>query len=763
MNDNSKTVQKDLLAGRTPDGGAEVDGSSDAIVNVDLDGVVTYWNEAAEALYGHVASDAVGANLDVLAPPELRRIIAVLLTRVRHGDVVKRFLSGHSNSTGNAAGVSLTVAAIRDAGGTVIGLSVVANNIAEQMKTQATIRASESRYRRLFEAARLGIAVLDGRTGVLSDVNPSLCDLLGYEDDELLGKRLWEIAAPQDVDISKKFYAELQARNFARRQGLHLRNPSGNLITVDLIANGYDVDGVRMYQCCIRDIRDQKLPEAELELLRVLLDSTHDAVQVFSPDTMRVLDANQKAYHSLGYGRNEFLGLTLWDVDPTMPPEGERLDRTWRQTEPAIFESLLRRKDGSTFPVEVSTQQVTLDRPYILAVVRDLSKRKNDERALEGLKRALKTLGKGMSAVVHATSEDQLLGGICAALADRDDYPLVWVGYVSGDTVKPTAWAGPEAGQVDMSELTASTQEGGPVSTCLRTGKMQVTRDQVTHAIIEPWWEVAARFGCKASIVLPLRSPSGVLGVLTVCAQDLESLNSPSVALLGEMADALSFGLRALRAGHAHARESVERERSSKLEQSLIEAVESLAEAMERRDPYTAGHQRRARRLAVAIACELSMDEDFVAGLSLAARIYEIGKIAIPVEILAKPDRLTPSEFALVKNHPESGYRILEHIQFPWPIAEMIRQHHERLDGSGYPQGLTADQILPGAKILAVADVVDAVASPRSYRSDLGLEGAMGEIRRGRGSLYDANAVDACLRLFLEKEFELDGNEESAD
>ena len=755
MNDNSKIVAKDMQGGLFADSRSVGSTSPDAIINVDLDGVVTYWNEAAEKLFGRAASDAVGTNLDVLAPRELRRIVAVLITRVRHGDVVQKFLSGHPSPDQNTSGFSMTVAAIRNGNGAVIGLSVIANNIAEQMRTQATIRESESRYRRLFEAARLGIAVLDGRTGIFSDVNPSLCDLLGYEDNELLGKRLWEIVAPDDVDVSKKFYAELQARNYAHRNGIRLRTPSGSLIDADLIANGYDVDGIRMYQCSVRDIRGQKQPAVEVDLLRALLDSVSDVVAVFNPDTMRIHDANQRACHALGYVRDELLGLALSDIDPTAPPDSDRLNRTWLQNQSGSFETLFQRKDGSTFPVEVNTQRVTLDRPYILSVASDISLRKRNERVLDGLRHALKALRHGISAVARSTSETQLLEEMCAAIAERADYPLVWIGYVSDNLVRPVAWTGPEVGQINMQDLTVSVQENGPVGACIQMGKMQVMRDQASSAVIEPWWEVAAGLGCRASIVLPLESTTGVMGVLTVCTEDAENLGGPSVAVLGEMTEALSFGIQALRAQSSHARNSAQLEERSKLEHSLMEALESLATALEHRDPYTVGHQRRVRRLAVAIADELGMDEESISGLSLAARIYEIGKIFIPVEILSKPDRLTPAEYTLVMNHPEAGYQLLHDIEFPWPVAEIVRQHHERIDGSGYPRGLTADQILLAAKVLAVADVVDAVASSKPYREDVGLEGALAEIRRGRGTHYDANVVDACLRLFLEKDFDL--------
>jgi len=189
------------------------------------------------------------------------------------------------------------------------------------------------------------------------------------------------------------------------------------------------------------------------------------------------------------------------------------------------------------------------------------------------------------------------------------------------------------------------------------------------------------------------------------------------------------------------------------LRQSLEQSIQTIAATVESRDPYTAGHQRRVAELATAIAREMELPEEQVQGVHFAAVIHDLGKIHVPAEILSKPGRLSKLEFMLIQTHPQTGYDILKDIKFPWPIAEIILQHHERLDGSGYPQGLKGDQILFEANILAVADVVEAMSSHRPYRAALGVQQAVDEIRRGRGSVYDPSVVDACLKLFTEKRF----------
>lgn len=194
-------------------------------------------------------------------------------------------------------------------------------------------------------------------------------------------------------------------------------------------------------------------------------------------------------------------------------------------------------------------------------------------------------------------------------------------------------------------------------------------------------------------------------------------------------------------------------EASNLLQQSLEESIKAIASTVESRDQYTAGHMRRVGMLSMAIAGAMGLSKDTMRGIELASAIHDVGKIAIPVEILVKPGKLTNVEYMLVQTHVDAGYDIVKNIQFTWPVAEMIHQHHERMDGSGYPRGLKGDEILLGARIIAVADVVEAMSMNRPYRVVLGLDAAIEEIKQGRGRLYDPEVVDACVGLFANKKF----------
>jgi len=197
----------------------------------------------------------------------------------------------------------------------------------------------------------------------------------------------------------------------------------------------------------------------------------------------------------------------------------------------------------------------------------------------------------------------------------------------------------------------------------------------------------------------------------------------------------------------------------TKLKTTLTGIIYAPELIVETRDPYTAGHQRRVAVLAKAIADNMKLSEQQVEGIYMVGMIHDVGKISIPAEILSMPRRLTSAEFNLIKSHPQSGYDILKNIDFPWPIANIILQHHERIDGSGYPKGLTGNDIMLEAKILMVADVVEAMASHRPYRAAFPLDNALGEIKQNSGIFYQADIVNSCIEVFEKDNFNFENSD----
>lgn len=257
--------------------------------------------------------------------------------------------------------------------------------------------------------------------------------------------------------------------------------------------------------------------------------------------------------------------------------------------------------------------------------------------------------------------------------------------------------------------------------------------------------------GVKSVLLVPLVYSDQKMGM--ICFETLTSIkfwDSNDITLLlaiGEMVVGALARKRADEETHISA---------DRLKKTLLQAIQAVAQISETRDPYTAGHQRRVALLVTAIAEELKLSADQIEGIRLAALIHDIGKIYAPAELLSRPGALSENEFNLIKEHPRIGFDIIKEVKFPWSIKEMILCHHERLDGSGYPKGLKGDEICIGCRILAVADVVEAMMSHRPYRPALGLDMALQEIEQNKDKLYDPKVVDACVKLFKEKNFKFD-------
>jgi HD-GYP domain-containing protein (c-di-GMP phosphodiesterase class II) len=238
-----------------------------------------------------------------------------------------------------------------------------------------------------------------------------------------------------------------------------------------------------------------------------------------------------------------------------------------------------------------------------------------------------------------------------------------------------------------------------------------------------------------------------VIGVINIYLEEKHKRNKREEEFLCTVADVLAGIIKHKQLGNEI------RQNLYDLREAIEGSIELTTLMVEAKDPYTAGHQRRVSILSCAIAKEMNLSEEQIEGTKIAGLIHDLGKISIPSEILSKPGRITEIELGLIKNHPQVGYDILKRVKFPWPIAQIVLQHHEKMNGSGYPSGLSGEKILIEARILGVADVVEAISSHRPYRAALGIDKALEEISQNKGILYDPKIVDVCLRLFKEKGF----------
>lgn len=437
-----------------------------------------------------------------------------------------------------------------------------------------------------------------------------------------------------------------------------------------------------------------------------------------------------------------------------------------REREAAAAQAAAREQARRSTELETAVRELERAQDATLNLLEDIDRRRRElgaeietrkraEAAVNDVNRVLRVLSAGNAALVQASDEPALLAGMCRILVDVGGYRMAWIGFAQNDeakTVRPVTHAGHDDGYLDSADIVwADTERGrGPTGTAIRTGMLQVNRNVADNPAMAPWREAAAARGFASSIALPLKDRSGTFGVLTIHAAEPDSFDADEVKLLVELSSDLSYGISALR-DRAEGEVAAEQ-----LQRSMETTIEVVAGTVEQRDLYTAGHQRRVAILADAMARRMGLAEDRIHGLRLAGIVHDLGKIYIPAELLSKPSRLTPIEYEMIKTHAQVGYDILKNVDFPWPIATMVVQHHERMDGTGYPRGLKGDDIIPEARILAVADVVESMISHRPYRPSRGIDVALAEIERGRGTAYDPAAVDACLTLFREDGFEFD-------
>jgi PAS domain S-box-containing protein len=435
------------------------------------------------------------------------------------------------------------------------------------------------------------------------------------------------------------------------------------------------------------------------------------------------------------------------------------LKRDWKTAQPTHTEFRVLWPDGTVRWVDANSNVICDEagKPVrSVGVLADITPRKLDVVALQSANRALKTLSAANEALVHASSESELLHGVCRVIMDKGGYRMAWVGYARDDqekTIVPMAWAGVEDEYLPAVKHTWADNEQGqrPIARAVRSGKAEITRDVRDNPAFASVNELMARPGYASNLALPLLDGKKVIGAISMFAAEADAFDDAEVLLLQKLADNFAYGITSLRTREerdriAHAHEHHE----AILRKSLEDSIQAIAATVEMRDPYTSGHQRRVADLAVALARELGLPEELIHGLHLASVVHDLGKISVPAEFLAKSGKLSAVESLLIKGHAQAGYEILKDIDFPWPIATIVWQHHERLDGSGYPQGLKGGDILLESGILAVADVVEAMASHRPYRPTLGIDAALQEIERGRAIKYDPAVADACLKLFRE-------------
>ena len=678
----------------------------DSIVVTDLEGNIIKWNPAAERMFGYHKDEVFHETLGMLA------------TRFVKGQLRNGRWTGEMNFTrkdGTAGVCETTVIPLRDKNDNINAVFAVSHDITAYKRAEKTLLEGEARYRELFDNMSSAVAVYeaidDGHDFIFKDFNKAGERIEKVKREELIGKsvlevfpgvkefglfeifqEVWKTGKAQHHPIS--LYKD--EKNIGWRDNYVYKLPTGEVIAV------YD------------DVTERKQSEDALreseQKLRFVTDRVTDIIwsmdlegnfSFITPSIERVI----------GYTVGEMLSSNFSQI---VTPESHKMamdlistHMKLKKREPVVLEVQQVCKDGSNKWCEVtavfSTDQD--NRPNgIIGVTRDITERKQAKEALREKEETIRSFIE--------TSQD-------------------WI------------WSIDLKGIHTYSNPAVENILGYTPDELIGKSSLKLMHEEDREAIQTklPQW-IKEKRGWQ-NLALRWRHKDG----------RWRWLESNAVPIFDGTRKLVGFrGVDRDISERQQAEEKLQRS-YEKLHDTMIATVNTLASTVEMRDPYTAGHQRRVTILACAMAEEMGLTEEQFDGLRMAGLVHDIGKFSVPVEILNKPGRISETEFNIIKVHPQAGYNVLKEIEFPWPVAQIVLQHHERLDGSGYPEGLKNGGIMLEAKILAVADVVEAMASHRPYRPALGIEVALEEIAKNQGILYEPEIVDVCTRLFTEKGF----------
>ncbi len=700
--------------------------SSDWAWEMDREGRFTYMSENALASLGISASDALGHSpADIVDPGERQRALDAFREHLTTGEPFRDFETRFRRPDGSVGYVSVSGVPVRDENGAIVGLRGLTRDITARKEDEERLRESEERFRTLFQQAPLGYQSLDSEGRIL-DVNQAWLDLLGYERDEVAGRWFGELLAKEQVDRFRRGFPKLVQTGTAQQVEFLVRRKDGTHRLLSVAASvGRNPDGsFRQTHCILTDITEQMEARTALEIsenrYRALFDHSLNAFALHeivtdedgTPVDFVFVAVNPAFCAMTGLAAEEAIGRRASDVMPGLTDElVERLARVAVTGAPERFESF---NDGLGRYYDIAAFSPA---PGTFAVVfSDITEqREADDR-------------------LAASEEKFRLAMEAAGLCIYDwDVPSGFTYYSPGYA----AMVGCEPEQLEPSHAERDRR----------------IHDDDREAVLGEFDRHLRGETGRVEIEYRLHTSDGrVIWALEQARAVQRDGDGRALRVVGTIKDIT----------RSRATQERLQDTSARLRRTVTGAVAALGAAVESKDPYTVGHERRVAELACAIAVEIGLDEEAAEGLRLAAIMHDVGKIGVPAEILSKPGQLTDVEMTLVRQHAELGHSIIAGIEFDHPVADIVWQHHERLDGSGYPRGLRGGDVLLESCILAVADVVEAMVSHRPYRPGRPMGDALDEIERGAGLRYDAKVAAACVRLFREQGFSFSDTESGA-
>ena len=729
--------------------------STDAILVVTPDGATIDANHTWLDLFGYTREELGSLNvLDVCADLTERE---QFFPRIAGTGLVKDEVH-YKRKDGTVFYGERTVVALRNQSSEVIAYQSIARDVSERKEAEIALRSSEQKYRLLFERSLDAIARV-AIDGTLLDANPAYLKLFGYDVKDIGGVN---VAMHYDPSEREDFLQRMsEGRAVAEKVSLRKKDGTWMDCLRSLVPAHDDNGNLVASETVIHDVtelvRAQDSERQQRVFAERLLETSPSCVLTFDID-MKVISANPETERVLGLVREDVIGMTAEKELAWLDRSGNALTE---EAEPIrhVLQSG-HRIYGVECAVELPTGRRILSisaAPLfanhgsvtgVVATIEDITQRTQME---EGVQRSI-DIQIAINAILKISLADIHLEQILERSLDSV-LAIQWLPFESKGGIflvddKPDILV-----LKAQRGLTPPMQEACaqiPFGKCL-CGRAALTREMQFADELDSLHEINCDgIADHGHYCVPILSTDRVLGVLTLYVRKGYAHDEREVEFLDIVAGTLA-GIIDLRQ-REHEREKL----LDRLKKALAATIDAMSAAVEARDRYTASHQRRVTLLVNAIAREMGVDNEVLQAVSMAGEVHDLGKLHIPSEILSKPGKLTPLEFQMVKEHPQEGYAILKNIDFPWPIADMVLQHHERLDGSGYPQGLKHGDITVEARILAVADVFEAMSSHRPYRPALGADAALEELQNNRGKLFDPDAVDACVRLVRDKGFTLE-------
>ncbi len=581
---------------------------------------------------------------------------------------------------------------------------------------KSKLHFSEEFCNKLVMTSPDSVVLIDTKSKIIY-VSERTVEMCGCKSsDDLIGKNAFDFFASEDRQRATFNLQKTFGEGFVGKTQYTMLKSNGEKYLAELNATVIkDIKGTPMaVMATIRDMteskkKDEKVKTSE-EKYETLFNSANDSIFVheITKDLQpgRFIEANEISYKRLGYTREEFLKLGPFDIIP----QGNMQKTLWAwekifKEKSAVFETEAKTKNGNMIPIEVNAHLIEKNGGLqLLVIARDITQRKRDEEILRISESNYRSIFNGMDdSVVLLDIETKKVIDMNEAAVEKLSIANK---EIKNFNIKDFGSAEPPYSKQDVMKWIEKTINEGPQ---LFEWKRIDSKGDIM------WMEVSLR--------------------KTV-------INNRECLL------AINRNINARKKAEDESKQSYKM-----IEKILDGVIQTMENLVEKKDIYTVGHQRRTAEVATLIALDMGFSESRANGVYTAARIHDIGKIFVPGNILNKVEPLTGEEFGQIKMHAQAGYEILKAIDFPWPIAQMIRQHHERMDGSGYPLGLKGEDILIEARIIAVADVVEAITFERPYRAAFGLNIALNELKKNRGRLYDEKVVDACLKIFEENKF----------